>query len=98
MDRPHCGHGHRVRRRDVHHVHARYVLVHPHDHRDPHDLCGHHDVRHGMIVMVRVAVIMFIVAFVCVVVMVCIMVMVFMIIVMLVAMMASSSWSSCASS
>ena len=37
VDRPHCGHGHRV--------HARHVLFHPHDHRDPHDLCGHHDVR-----------------------------------------------------
>ena len=49
VDPPHCGHGHRVRRRDVHHVHARYVLFHPHDHRDPHDLCGHRDVRrhHG---------------------------------------------------
>ena len=49
MDPPHCGHGHRVRCRDVHHVHAHYVLFHPHDHRDHHDLCGHRDVRrhHG---------------------------------------------------
>ena len=42
VDRPHCGHVHRVRHRGVHHVHARFVPFHPHDH---HDLCGHRDVR-----------------------------------------------------